>query len=126
MALSDLSSAQLQQMVHLVKEKESLQVQLARVKRSLDGLFAGNSVEKKTSGVKEPKVRRRRRRAALKDGLLKKLQAAGKDGLTIKELAASLRAKPASVSVWFYTTGKKIKGIKKVGKARFAYAPPIR
>ena len=123
MALSDLSSAQLQQLIHLVKEKESLQVQLAGVKRSLDGLFAGNSVEKKTSGVKEPKVRRR---AALKDGLLKKLQAAGKDGLTIKELAASLRAKPASVSVWFYTTGKKIKGIKKVGKGRFAYAPPIR
>ena len=123
MALSDLSSAQLQQLIHLVKEKESLQVQLAGVKRSLDGLFAGNSVEKKTSGVKEPKVRRR---AALKDGLLKKLQAAGKDGLTIKELAASLRAKPASVSVWFYTTGKKIKSIKKVGKARFAYAPPIR
>jgi len=30
------------------------------------------------------------------------------------------------VSVWFYTTGKKIKGIKKVGKARFAYALPIR
>ena len=123
MALSDLSSAQLQQLIHLVKEKESLQVQLAGVKRSLDGLFAGNSVEKKTSSVKEPKVRRR---AALKDGLLKKLQAAGKDGLTIKALAASLRAKPASVSVWFYTTGKKIKSIKKVGKARFAYAPPIR
>jgi hypothetical protein len=32
-----------------------------------------------------------------------------------------LGAKRSSVSVWFYTTGKKIKGIKKVGKARFAY-----
>ena len=126
MALSDLSSAQLQQLIQLVKEKEFLQVQLGRVERSLDGLLAGNSAEQKIAGVKGPKIRRRRRRAALKDGLLKKLQAAGKDGLTIKELAASLRAKPASVSVWFYTTGKKIKGIKKVGKARFAYAPPIR
>jgi hypothetical protein len=33
-----------------------------------------------------------------------------------------VRAKPTSVSVWFYTTGKKIKGIKKVGRARFAYS----
>jgi hypothetical protein len=123
MALSDLSSAQLQQLIGLVKEKESLQVQLGRVERTLDGLLAGNSAEQKTAGVKGPKIRRRRRRAALKDGLLKKLQAAGKAGLTIKELTASLRAKPGSVSVWFYTTGKKIKGIKKVGRARFAYLP---
>ena len=123
MALSDLSSAQLQQLIHLVKEKESLLVQIQRLERSLDGLFAGNDVEKKTSGAKEPKVRRRRR-AALKDGLLKKLLSAGRNGLTIKELAAGLKAKPASVSVWFYTTGKKVKGIKKVGKARFAYIPP--
>ena len=123
MALTDLSSAQLQQLIRLVKEKESLQGQLERVERSLDGLLAGNSAEQKTAVVKGPKIRRR---AALKDGLLKKLQAAGKAGLTIKELAASLRAKPASVSVWFYTTGKKIKGIKKVGKARFAYVPSNR
>ena len=122
MALSDLSSAQLQQLIHLVKEKESLLVQIQRVERSLDGLFAENGVEKKTSGAKEAKVRRRRR-AALKDGLLKKLLSAGKKGLTIKELAAGLKAKTASVSVWFYTTGKKVKGIKKVGKARFAYVP---
>jgi hypothetical protein len=126
MAFSDLSSAQLQQVIHLVKAKESLLVQLERVERSLDGLVAGNNVETETSGVKETKVRRRRRRAALKDGLLKKLQAAGKDGMTTKELAASLGAKPASVSVWFYTTGRKIKGIKKVGKARFAYVPSNR
>ena len=124
MALSDLSSAQLQQLIHLVKEKESLLVQMQQIERSLDGLFAGNGVEKKPSGAKEPKARRRR--AALKDGLLKKIEAAGKEGLTIKELAAGLKAKPASVSVWFYTTGKKVKGIKKVGKSRFAYISPTR
>ena len=32
---------------------------------------------------------------------------------SVKELAASLKAKPARVSVWFYTTGKKIKGKKR-------------
>jgi hypothetical protein len=123
MALSDLSSVQLQKLIQLVREKDTLLAQLNRVKRALDGLVAGSGSETRATGAEEPKTRRRRRRAALKDGLLKKLQAAGKDGLTIKDLAAGLKAKPASVSVWFYTTGKKVKGIKKVGKARFAYIP---
>jgi hypothetical protein len=63
----------------------------------------------------------RSRRGKLKEGLLKKLHAAGKEGLTVKELAASLKAKPASVAIWFYTTGKKVKGIKKIGRAKYAY-----
>jgi hypothetical protein len=41
----------------------------------------------------------------------------------VKELASALKAKPASVSIWFYTTGKKVKGIKKVGTAKYAYSP---
>ncbi len=120
MSLSSLTSAQLHRLIELVKEKEALQNKLAQVERSLADLESG-AVTKDESTAKRRGPRRGRRRAALKDGLLKALQAAGKDGLSVKELAASLKAKPASVSVWFYTTGKKIKGIKKVGKARFAY-----
>jgi hypothetical protein len=121
MSLSSLTSAQLHRLIQLVKEKESLQAKLAQVERSLAALESGE-VAKDEALAKERGPRRARRRGRLKDALLKKLQAAGKDGLTVKELAASLNAKPTSVSVWFYTTGKKIKGIKKVGKARFAYA----
>ena len=120
MSLSSLTSAQLHQLIELVKEKEALQAKLAQVERSLAGLESGEMTKEEASAKKRG-PRRGRRRAALKDGLLKTLQAAGKDGLSVKELAASLKAKPASVSVWFYTTGKKIKGIKKVGKARFAF-----
>jgi len=120
MSLSSLTSAQLHQLIELVKEKEALQAKLAQVERSLAELESGE-VTKDESLAKQHGPRRGRRRAALKVGLLKTLQAAGKDGLSVKELAASLKAKPASVSVWFYTTGKKIKGIKKVAKARFAY-----
>jgi hypothetical protein len=119
MSFASLSSAQLHRLIQLVKEKEEIQAKLAQVNRSLDALQEGK--EAKESASKKPSPRRGRRRATLKDGILKKLQAAGKEGLTVKELAASLKAKPASVSVWFYTTGKKIKGIEKVGKARFAY-----
>jgi hypothetical protein len=115
MSLSSLTSAQLHQLIELVKEKEALQAKLAQVERSLAELESGE-VTKDESLAKQRGPRRGRRRAALKVGLLKTLQAAGKDGLSVKELAASLKAKPASVSVWFYTTG-----IKKVAKARFAY-----
>jgi hypothetical protein len=120
MSLSSLTSVQLHRLIELVKEKEAIQAKLAQVERSLDSLQSGTATNEKPPAKKRGP--RRRRRAALKDALLKKLLAAGKAGLTVKELASSLNAKVASVSVWFYTTGKKIKGIKKVGKARFAYA----
>jgi hypothetical protein len=121
MSLLSLSSSQLQQLIRLVKEKEDIQAKLVRVDRALEALDSGKATAEEPVAKKRG-PRRGRRRAALKDGVLKKLQAAGKEGLTVKELAESLNAKPASVSVWFYTTGKKIKGIKKVGISRYAYS----
>jgi hypothetical protein len=121
MALTDLSSVQLERLVQLIKEKETLQTRLDQVNHSLEALERGDTSHESKAGKTRPRVRGRRRRGGLKEGLLKALEAAGKEGITVKELAASLKANPASVSVWFYTTGKKIKGIKKVGKAKFAY-----
>jgi hypothetical protein len=121
MALTDLSSAQLQQLIQLVKEKETLQAQLDQVNHSLEALEKGDTSGESKAGKISPRIRGRRRRGGLKEGLLKALEAAGKAGITVKELAENLGAKRSSVSVWFYTTGKKIKGIKKVGKAKFAY-----
>lgn len=120
MALIDLSSAQLERLIELIKEKEAIQAKLVQVERTLDALHGGTPAEKK-SPVKQRGPRRGRRNTKLKDTLLKELQAAGKEGLTIKDLASRIKANTASVSVWFYTTGKKIKAIKKVGTGRFAY-----
>jgi hypothetical protein len=117
MSLSSLSSVHIRRFVKLVKEREKIQAQLAQVERSLDA-FEGGKVPKVKSATKKP---RRRRGKPMKEALLKKLQSAGKAGITVKELAASIKAKPASVAVWIYTTGKKIKGIKKVGPGRFAF-----
>ena len=127
MALTDLSSGQLERLVQLIKEKETLQARLDRVNDSLNTLENGDISEETKAGEIKLGVRgRRRRRVRLKETLLKALESAGKAGLTVKELAEHLGAKRSSVSVWFYTTGKKIKGIKKVGKARFAYVPSSR
>ena len=121
MSLANLSSASLQRLVELITEKEAIQLKLVKIQHSIEAVAAG-SASKASPAAVPTKKRSTRRRGKLKERLLKALDAAGKEGLTVKDLAATLRAKPTSVSVWFYTTGKKIKGIKKVGKARFAYS----
>jgi hypothetical protein len=120
MSLASLSSTQLRRLIELVKEKETLQARLAEIDQSLAMLENDRTPSQKGS-AKARAPRRPRRHGGLKNALLKELRAAGKEGMTVKGLADRLNAKLGSVSVWFYTTGKKIKEIQKVGKARFAY-----
>ena len=54
----------------------------------------------------------------LKDRILALLEAAGDQGLRVKEIAEKLAAKPANISVWFSTTGKKL--VTKVEPGRYA------
>lgn len=131
MVLSNLSSAQLAHLIRLVKEKESLQTKLDRVNAELHSLETGKALPKKRgrkpgrpTGVitKVGKVRRSKRGKRLKEPLLKALYAAGASGITVKELAAKLKVKPGNIFSWFYTTGKKIKGISKIGEAKYAYS----
>jgi hypothetical protein len=126
MVFSTLSSAQLSRLIALVKEKEVLQSKLEKVDAALQALESGKVARrgrppgsgKGRPGPKPGKVRRRGKR--LKAPLLKALKAGGAAGVTVKELAAKLKVKPGNVFSWFYTTGKKISGIKKVGEARYA------
>jgi len=106
-------------LIQLIREKESIQAKLEKVDASIATLENGRASGRR-SIVPSKKGRRGKN---LKDGLLKVLSAAGKSGLSVKELSAELKAKPQSIHAWFYTTGKKIKGIKKVGRGRFAYIP---
>jgi hypothetical protein len=130
MSLSNLSSAQLAQLISLVKEKESLQTKLDRVDRALQSLEGGGSVLKKRgrkpgrpAAVKSAvKQGMRKRGKRLKEPLLKALKGAGAGGITVKELAAKLKVKPSNIFSWFYTTGKKIKAIHKVGEAKYAFS----
>jgi hypothetical protein len=132
MSLTNLSSGQLTKLVELIKAKEHLQAQVARIDAELASLESGSPRPKRRgrppgrakgslSEATSPKPRKRSKR--LKTGLLKELQAAGSEGITVKELAAKLKVKPGNVFSWFYTTGKKIKGIKKVGEAIYSLRP---
>jgi hypothetical protein len=133
MALSNLSSAQLAQLIGLVKEKESLEAKLEHINAQLNALESGTPVGKKRGrkpgrppGSKNKlavvatggKTKRGKR---LKAPLLKLLKSAGSSGITVKELATKLKVKPGNIFSWFYTTGKKISGIKKVGEAKYSY-----
>ena len=131
MSLSNLSSAQLAHLIGLIKEKESLQAKLEKVDSALKSLESGKPAGKKRGRkpgrpaglkVKVKKGKPGKRGKRLKAPLLKALTAAGASGITVKELAAKLKVKPGNIFSWFYTTGKKIKGINKVGEAKYAYS----
>ena len=57
----------------------------------------------------------------MKERIVGALKAAGKSGVTVKDLAAKLGKSYGNISVWFHTTGKGIKEIKKVEPGRFAW-----
>ena len=118
MVLSSLSGTQIRRLIVLIKKKEALQAELANVERLMDGLQNASDPQPR---IAESKPRRRRKRVKLKEPILKHLQLAGRAGMTVKQLATEIGAKPGSVSVWFYTTGRKITGIRKVGKATFSF-----
>jgi uncharacterized protein YjcR len=130
MSLSNLSSAQLARLIRLIKQKEGLQAKVESIDAEIASLEGGTSAPKRRG--RKPgrppgsvaKVGRKpgRKSKRLKEPLLKALAAAGSSGVKVKDLASQLKVKPGNIFSWFYTTGKKIKGIKKVGEAKYAYA----
>ena len=127
MSLSNLSSAQLAQLIGLIKEKEAVQGKLEKIEAALQALESGKSAGKKRGRKpgrppgSKGKATTGRKSKRLKAPLLTALAAAGASGITVKELATKLKVKPGNIFSWFYTTGKKISGIKKVGEAKYAY-----
>jgi hypothetical protein len=132
MSFSNLTISQLTRLIELVKEKEQLQSKIAQVDAQLQSLESGSVVPQKRgrkpgrppgSGRSASPIKTKKRGKRLKNALLKTLEAAGAAGLTVKELAVKLKVKPGNIFSWFYTTGKKVKGIKKVGEAKYSYTP---
>jgi|SRR5580658_5379919 hypothetical protein len=79
-------------------------------------------------GVKTPgrkpgtKVKgKRSARGTIGEFILKLLSKKGDEGAHVNEIAKALKNKPANITAWFYGTGKKVKGIKKVKPNTFAY-----
>ena len=60
--------------------------------------------------------------APLKERVIRVLKAAGPPGVTVKDMAVKLGKSYGNISVWFHTTAKRVKEIKKVAPGRFAWA----
>jgi len=119
MNIASLTQSDIKHIEKLVTRKESLQGEIDRINAELTeflGCQAGTSVRPgSVAGFPHQK------RGALKDAIIGLLKAAGKSGLTVKEIAAQVKAKPGNIHVWFTSTGKKVKEIKKTAPATYAW-----
>lgn len=122
MKLSNLSSAQLNQIARLIAKKETLLSRLVKIDAELAKFEGSPLVSVKSVKASVAPVARKARKGGvkLKDSILKALAAAGAKGVKVGDLAKKLGVKPGNVFSWFYTTGKKNSAIKKVGEARYA------
>ena len=116
MNLANISSADLKQIVNLVEAKEALLARLAKIDSDLSGYESGPITAKVAPKAKAPKKSRK-----LKEAIIESLQAAGQGGATVKDLAGRLGIKGRRLYNWFYSTGKRIKQIKHIGKARYRW-----
>jgi hypothetical protein len=57
----------------------------------------------------------------LKENILNRLASAGRKGATVKEIADAVGSRPANIHSWFQSTGKRVRGLKKIGAGRYRY-----
>ena len=158
MSLATITTANLESLIALVKKREAIQVEIAKIESQIESLLGGKAAaptrkasgkKGKTSGkakaakapkavvpkssapapvapaakpVKPAKVAKKGKRGALKEALLAELKAAGSKGVSVKDLSSKLGVKNQNLHVWFATTGKTVKGLKKAGTGIWAYA----
>jgi hypothetical protein len=82
---------------------------------------APGKASKAVKAPKAPKAGKRRGspRGHLRDVIVATLKAAGPSGATINDLSNKLGVKYKNIAVWFATTGRKNKSIKKIAPATY-------
>ena len=94
----------------------------ARISAGMKARWAKRRGKQRMSTLGAAQAKARTPRAPLKERIVQTLKTAGKSGTTVKELAGKLGKSYGNLSVWFHTTAKGIKEIKKVEPGRFAWA----
>lgn len=132
MKLTLLTSADLKRVAALLEQREALQARIAQLNSQL-AAFEGadatpavvparprSALEPATAQVR-PSAGRRAKRGALKAVVLEQVRNAGRAGITVKDIAARIGAKYNRIFTWFYTTGRNISEIKKVGPGKYGW-----
>jgi len=126
--LTNIPSSTLKQLVRLCERKEALMAQIQEIDREMIRVQNKFGIPSREGGQREPVtvsrapgglVRRRSKRGALKEKILRTLRSAGKKGATVSELSKNLKVPSANLYVWFNGTGRSVPGIKKVGVAKY-------
>ena len=124
MSQSPLSSVSLRNLLRLAERRERLQQELATIEQAIYTKVNQSRlirpIEKKS--VRKLKRAKRGRRGALKGKILEALKAAGSRGIKVTELAERLNVKNQSLHVWFSTTGKTIKGLRRTSPGQYVWA----
>jgi ribosome-binding protein aMBF1 (putative translation factor) len=141
MSLATLTSKELSQIQKLIERKEALAQQIVEINSELEAIESGapEPARPKNAAVQvavtskspepaaAPTMPRKKRRArrtvlgSLKERISDELKSAGKPGMKIKDLAASLGTSYGNITNFFQKAGKHMKEIKKVGPGRFAW-----
>lgn len=121
--------ARLKEMIALEEKRASLQNNIAAVNQRLSAIQTelygaaakrAAAKEQRQAMLKlQPKLARKGR-GELKGQILEILQAAGRSGASVKELAGRIGLKTANIHSWFSANLKKISKLQKIGEARYA------
>lgn len=113
--------ADLNRIVELVEQKEALQAQVAKIEAELASFQPGEPAAPAQDKPGRQSKTELAAKGTLKAAIIELLKGAGSAGLTVKEIAARLNAKPGNIHVWFSSTGKRVKEINKVGTGQYAW-----
>src|SRR6266705_6885088 len=122
--LTNIPSSTLKQLVRLSEHKEALMAQIQEIDREMMRVQNKFGIPSREGDQRAPvtvsrapggPIRRRSKRGALKEKILRSLRSAGKKGATVSELSKNLKVPSANLYVWFNGTGRSVSGIKKIG-----------
>jgi hypothetical protein len=128
--LRNIPSSALKQLVKLSERKEALMAQIQEIDREMVRVQSKFGVPARTddqparvtvSGTRRQLGSCRTQRGALKEKIVRALRSAGTKGATIRELSNKLKVPNANLYVWFNGTARNVRGIKKIGVAKYRF-----
>jgi hypothetical protein len=126
--LRNIPSSDLKKLVKLSERKEALIAQIQEIDRQMVRVQSRFGIPSQNGNLGAAVTLsrqgrrftgRRAKRGALKEKILTALREAGRKGATIRELSAKVRVPSANLYVWFNGTGKNVRGIQKIGVAKY-------
>ena len=126
--LRNIPSLTLKKLVRLTERKEALMAQIQEIDREMVRVQDKFGIPSREGDQRAPvtisrapggPIRRRSKRGALKERIVRALRTAGKKGATVGDLSKKLKVPSANLYVWFNGTGRSVRGMRKIGVAKY-------